>query len=60
MKKNIYCAPQISVKFVDSENILDGSGPSQNTNGVETIDTEEDAGSKASTLFDTDDNDAWD
>ena len=58
MKKNIYIVPKIKVKPIDSEEILAGS-PTTDTNNVEEADNEEEAGSKSTSMFDTDNDQLW-
>lgn len=58
MKKNIYITPKIKVKPIDSEEILAGS-PTTDTNNVEEADNEEEAGSKSTSMFDTDNDQLW-
>ena len=58
MKKNIYITPKIKVKPIDSEEILAGA-PTTDTNNVEEADNEEEAGSKSTSMFDTDNDQLW-
>ena len=58
MKKNVYNTPKIKVKPIDSEEILAGS-PTTNANNVEEADNEEEAGSKSTSMFDTDNDQLW-
>lgn len=58
MKKNVYNTPKIKVKPIDSEEILAGS-PTTDTNNVEEADNEEEAGSKSTSMFDTDNDQLW-
>lgn len=60
MKKNIYITPKIKVKPIDSEEILAGSGPETNTKGAEVVnDGTTEAGSKSTSMFDTDNDQLW-
>lgn len=58
MKKNIYITPKIKVKPIDSEEILAGS-ITTDTNNVPEADNEEEAGSKSTSMFDTDNDQLW-
>lgn len=60
MKKNIYNTPKIKVKPIDSEDILAGTQSfTQNTDGVKVVDDESEAGSKSTSMFDTDTDNHW-
>ena len=58
MKKNIYITPKIKVKPIDSEEILAGSFGTD-TQNVPEADNEEEAGSKSTSMFDTDNDQLW-
>lgn len=58
MKKNIYITPKIKVKPIDSEEILAGS-ITTDTNNVLEADNEEEANSKSTSMFDTDNDQLW-
>lgn len=58
MKKNIYITPKIKVKPIDSEEILAGSFGTD-TKNVPKADNEEEAGSKSTSMFDTDNDQLW-
>lgn len=61
MKKNVYNTPKIKVKPIDSEEILKGSIKTikTNTKNVPEADNEEEAGSKSTSMFDTDNDQLW-
>ena len=62
MKKNIYITPKIKVKPIDSEEILAGSKAGSfgtDTKNVPKADNEEEAGSKSTSMFDTDNDQLW-
>ena len=60
MKKNIYITPKIKVKPIDSEEILAGSDPiTIDTKNVPEADNEEEACSKSTSMFDTDNDQLW-
>ena len=61
MKKNVYNTPKIKVKPIDSEEILAGSGSLEiSTKGTEEVDNgQEEAGSKSTSMFDTDNDQLW-
>ena len=60
MKKNVYNTPKIKVKPIDSEEILGVSGSKvTNANNVQEADKEEEAGSKSTSMFDTDNDQLW-
>lgn len=58
MKKNVYNTPKIKVKPIDSEEILAGSFGTD-TKNVQKADNEEEAGSKSTSMFDTDNDQLW-
>lgn len=58
MKKNIYITPKIKVKPIDSEEILAGS-ITTDTNNVPEANNGEEAGSKSTSMFDTDNDQLW-
>lgn len=58
MKKNVYNTPKIKVKPIDSEEILAGSFGTD-TKNVPEADNEEEAGSKSTSMFDTDNDQLW-
>ena len=58
MKKNIYNTPKIKVKPIDSEEILAGSSKTD-TNNVPESDNEEEAGSKSTSMINTDNDQLW-
>lgn len=65
MKKNIYITPKIKVKPIDSEEILAGSFGTDtknfgtDTKNVPEADNEEEACSKSTSMFDTDNDQLW-
>ena len=61
MKKNVYNTPKIKVKPIDSEEILQGSIKTikTNTKNVPKADNGEEAGSKSTSMFDTDNDQLW-
>lgn len=59
MKKNVYNTPKIKVKPIDSEEILADSNKT-NTRGAEVVDDGlQEAGSKSTSMFDTDNDQLW-
>lgn len=58
MKKNIYITPKIKVKPIDSEESLAGSIKT-NTEVEEVDDGTTEAGSKSTSMFDTDNDQLW-
>ena len=58
MKKNVYNTPKIKVKPIDSEEILAGS-PTTYTINVGEEDNGGEAGSKSTSMFDTDNDQLW-
>lgn len=60
MKKNVYNTPKIKVKPIDCEEILAGSDPIEtNTTEAEVVDDGQEAGSKSTSMFDTDNDQLW-
>lgn len=61
MKKNVYNTPKIKVKPIDSEEILaGGSIKKTNTTGAKVVDDGlQEAGSKSTSMFDTDNDQLW-
>ena len=60
MNKSRYTIPTIKVKLIDNEDILAVSPTiTINTTSAGDADEGEEAGSKSTSTFDTDDNDSW-
>lgn len=58
MKKNVYNTPKIKVKPIDSEEILAGS-ITTDTKKTDEEDNGGEAGSKSTSMFDTDNDQLW-
>ena len=59
MKKNVYNTPEIKVKPIDSEEILAKSLTIKTTDALEVDDGLQEAGSKSTSMFDTDNDQLW-
>lgn len=58
MNKSRYTIPTIKVKLIDNEEILAGT-VTQTTYDASTEDDGGEAGSKSTSMFDTDNDDSW-